>query len=235
MRDVQARAAQWTAAVGAFLGLDLPATVVVSLHAGNRLPMTRQSHVRLPVRAHASTLADGLTTAHAGLAHELVHVVAGRSPNPVLNEGLAVYVDATLRLAGGVWPFYDLAPHRWVQVFVERGGFVPLAELPSSANDAGMNDDSPEAGSRRARFYLEAASWTAHLFDTLPRPQFWENFRAGALLPPGWDAEAAEQAWLAHLGGPLTSGERRRCAQSFARTDNPSAASLDSASAGAGR
>lgn len=227
LRVVQARADRWAAAVGAFLDLDLPAAVVVSLHAGNRLPMTRHAHVRLPVRPHASTLAGALTTANAGLAHELVHVVAGRSPDPLLNEGLAVYVDSTLRLAGGVWPFYDLAPHRWVQVFVERGGFVPLAELLSSANEAGVNDDSPVAGSRRARFYLEAASWTAYLFETLPRARFWENFRAGALVPTGSDAEAAERAWLACLGGPLTVGERRRCTESFARTDNPRAAPLE--------
>ncbi len=197
---VEQRAEAWVARIAAFLSV-APDPVVVTVYGGSGVARTRGSHVVLPVNG------DGHGVL-AGLAHELVHAVAGRSPDPVLNEGLAVHVDGRLRLAGPAWPFYHLSPHRWMEVFREEGWRISLADLTAMAGARPVSEHRDSVRSRAVQ-YLHAASFTGHLFERLGEAEFWQAFRSGRAMPTGADAASVEEGWLATLGAPLTEEERR--------------------------
>jgi len=146
------------------------------------------------------------------LAHELVHAIAGRSPSHLLNEGLAIHVDSTLRLAGPVWPFFELAPDRWVASFIEEGMHVSLADLVPSATP-----QFSEGGRKYLvpSYYLEAGSFTGYLWSRYPQ-YFWSTFRHGKGELEGRELASFEDEWLATLRGPLTAGERVLRDRSFA-------------------
>jgi hypothetical protein len=203
-RSVEERGQAWGTAICSFLALRPPEAVTITLRPGLPVSMTRGTEVVVGVTA-------GIVS--AALAHELVHAVTGRSENHAYREGVAVYVDSTLRLAGPAWPFFHLAPDRWVRMFVEDGTFVPLTDLttgaPALPSTGGGTTDA-------ARFYLEAGSFVGFLLQRLGREAFWSHFRSGR-LPAGRDDENLEAEWLAQLGGGVTDDDRRLCERSMAR------------------
>lgn len=206
---VTARAPGWASEVARYLGVEPRGPVTVTLYGGRCVPRTKGLEVILPVPA-------GRPAVLAGLAHELVHAVAGRSPHPVLNEGLAVHVDSELRLAGPGWPFYHLGPHRWMEVFREEGWRLRLADLLSAPAVRPVAEDHASVRDRAVR-YLHAASFTAYLLERLPPERFWAAFRTGQPVPDGAESAALEHDWWARLDrGPLTADERDRCRRSFA-------------------
>lgn len=191
------RGESWGTQICSFLGLNPARAVTVTLKSGVFLSMTRGTDIVVGVSAGAVS---------AALAHELVHGIVGHSTSPMYSEGLAVHVDSQLRLAGGVWPFFDLAPHRWVQIFAEDGTFVPLATVMATRRVRPSNE---EGISGAARFYLEAASFVGFAIDLLGLEAFWPYFQSGKpLVAP--DGGSLEGAWLAQLGGTVTEHERRQ-------------------------
>lgn len=205
-RFVAAKGWEWGVAICRFLGLDPVRSVTVTLRQGAALSMTRGSDVVVGV-------ARG--TVSAALAHELVHAVAGPSPRPAYSEGLAVWVDAALRLAGPAWPFFELDPDRWVRQFVEDGSFVSVADLLAGPTTAPSDEEGISAP---ARVYLEAASLIGHVLARSGLEVFWPHFHSGRpLAAPGADTAALERAWLASLGGPITEREARLRDASLAR------------------
>lgn len=207
---IEETARSWAAAICAFLRLGPPeGEVVVTLRPGPGVPMTRGTEVILPL--------DGDKPDLRPLAHELVHVVAGRSPSPLLNEGLAVHVDSRLRLAGAVWPFYQLNPDRWVADLRDHGGYLPLAQLvaarprisPRAAPDRGVTAGAgPERPPALTRFYLEAASLAGLLLDMLGPDRFWRLYREGRPVPEECALTDLEVRWLRHVGSELSVSER---------------------------
>lgn len=227
--QIEQRAAEWVAAIARFLPLPaavaVPSEVVIILRPGLPLPMSRGNEVALPVAP-----ADDLGLVLAGLPHELVHVVAGRSPSHLLNEGLAVYVDDHLRLAGPVWPFFELSARRWARLMLDDGNAMPLHALVSATRrPASATTKSYDAAGPRSnegglpvltRYYLLAASVVEFMIASQGWPAFWTAFRSGE-LPAGIDVEDMERGWLASLGGPGTTEERelqRRSVAAYAST-----------------
>lgn len=191
---VRAKGQHWMPAVCGYLGVAEPAPVLIWLDTGTRLPMTRDHEIRLPARRGP----DGWTTDIDTLPHELVHALAGRSPCDVLNEGLAVHVDARLRLAGPVWPFYHLPLRRWLRALVDEGCYVPLADLLAGV---------PMPVTLR---YLHAGAYVTYLIDGVGLDAYLQRHRAGQALATGESIQVVERAWLDSLGGPITKAERRQ-------------------------
>ena len=194
VRSARARGRAWGASICSYLGTQPHDPLTITLAPGVAVSRTRGGDIVVAVT-------PGVIS--AALSHELVHAIAGRSPLPLHGEGLAVHVDATLRLAGPTWPFFDLPPDRWVQSFVEDDVFVPLAELIA---EPPVQPTDGDAMSRAARFYVEAGSFVGYLVDRLGTKGYWPYFRSGRL--PG-DVASLEAGWLAHLGGSVTEEERR--------------------------
>jgi hypothetical protein len=203
-RFVEQRSQAWGRRICEFLGLSGPYEVSVVVRPGSDMSVTRDRHVEVGATAE---------TVSAALAHELVHALAGPSASPVFREGLAVFVDSRLRLAGDVWPFYDLTPHRWTQMFVEDATFEPLATLLARRRI----EPTPEEGiSLATRLYLEAGSLVGFLVDDNGLDAFWPMYRS-ATLPAGFDAEPLQRVWLRQLGGAVTADEWRRREAAAAR------------------
>jgi len=201
-RDVD----EWVETLCSFLHRRPPEPILVTLRPGTWVARTKGTHVLLPV-APGAGVESAIGAVRAALAHELVHAVTGRLSNDALNEGLAVHVDSTLRLAGPSWPFYDLSPHRWVAIFRHEGTFFALADLLSgrAAPRAGVPIDTVIL--QWARYYLEAGSFAGHLVDELGVERFLSPGGTGPSLPDGEDLVAMEQAWLAAIGPPPTEAE----------------------------
>lgn len=197
---VEARAREWGSRICAFLDREHPGPVMITLRPGAGFPMSRGDNILLPVNANT----EGSL---AALAHELVHVVAGRSSSPLLNEGLAVHVDDRLRLAGPAWPFYHLSPHRWVGAFRAEGTSVPLARLVSRPT---FRYSRTAGRSVVWRSYLHAGSFARFLADHLGTEAFEAAFRAEPWAPDHSRLVELERAWLAALGGPLSAAEEQR-------------------------
>lgn len=193
----KARGQAWGQKICSFLDLDPALAVTLTLTSGVFLSMTRGTDIVVGVSSGAIS---------AALAHELVHGIVGPSSSPMYSEGLAVHVDSQLRLAGGVWPFFDLAPHRWVQMFLEERTFVPLATMMATRRIVPSGEEGISAA---ARFYLEAASFVAFAIDYLGLEAFWPYFRSGVPLVAA-DGGSLESAWLGRLGGKVTEEERRQ-------------------------
>jgi hypothetical protein len=208
-RAVAERAGPWAERVAQYVRPHAPVPpILITLYGGRCVPRTKGAEILLPA-------SDGPAAVLSGLAHELVHAVAGRSPHPLLNEGLAVHVDSELQLAGPSWPFYHLPPDRWMQAFGENGWMVPLAELLSAATVPPRTEDHLSVRAR-AVHYLHAASYTGHLLARLPRPAFWAAFHAGQPVPGGRDIGAIERDWLHGIADhALTADERERRDRSF--------------------
>lgn len=197
-RFVAAKGRAWGMRICEFLHLDPRRSVTITLRQGAVLSMTRGTDVVVGV-------ARG--TVSAALAHELVHAVVGPSPRPVYGEGLAVWVDAELLLAGPAWPFFELAPDRWVRQFVEDGSFVPVADLLGRPTTSPSEEEGISAA---ARVYLEVASLIGYVVARTGVDRFWPYFHSGRpLAAPGRDTAALERGWLASLGGPVTDREAR--------------------------
>ena len=204
---VAERAGKWASQIGSFLQVDPPASVALTLYGGRCVPRTRGTEIVLPA-------GDGVDAVVAGLAHELVHAVAGHSSHALLNEGLAVHVDSELRQAGPGWPFYHLAPDRWMAVFREEGWQLSLDDLLSMGLLRPVGEEHLSVRDRAVR-YIHAASLAGYLLHHLPRHEFWDGFRCGR-LPGCSDPSALERGWLAWLGtAPLTPDERARRDRSF--------------------
>jgi hypothetical protein len=194
---------QWGTEICAYLGLSPARAVDVVLLPGLAVPMTKGEVVVVGVAAGAVS---------GALAHELVHAIAGPSPSQLHREGLAVHVDSQLHPAGPVWPFFELAPHRWVQTFVEDGTLLPLAQLIDGprvvpSGDGGITD--------AARWYLEAASVVGFLVERIGINAYWPIYRSG--FHASDDLASLQAAWLAGLGGPTTDREWRNRHRSLVR------------------
>lgn len=208
-RFARRKGEEWGTATCRFLGLDARRTVTLVLRQGTVLSFARGSEVVIGVRRG---------TVSAALAHELVHAVAGPSPLQAYAEGLAVWADAELRLAGPAWPFFGLRPDRWVRQFVEDGSFVPLSALL----DGPATPPSPDTGfSDAARVYLEAASLVGFIVSRLGIDGFWPYFGSGRpLAAPGRATAALERAWTDSIGGAVTPAEARLRDAALARMVN---------------
>ena len=190
----------WGTAICSHLDVWPPRPVRITLRPGIMWSMTKGVEIVIGVSPG---------TVSAALAHELVHAVAGRSPSQAYDEGLAVRVDAQLRLAGPSWPFFHLPPHRWVRHFVDDGTFIPLSQLLEGprvlpSEDAGMSD--------AVRFYLEAGSFVGFVVELLGGFEaFWPYFRTGGPITglDGLDLDL-EAMWVSSLGPELTVDERRK-------------------------
>lgn len=186
----------WLDAVTTFLGRSPsgPVTVTVEEGTDRSVPYTRGTSVVLFRRAaRRDTLAP--------LAHELVHAVAGRSPVPAYNEGLAVHVDDRLRLAGPVWPFHHLPVDRWAASLRDEGRLPPVSALLAGG-------PSPDGGPAALwRFYLAAGSMVGFLRAALPDGELWDLYSGRRRLAPA-EVVALEPAWRAGLGPPLGPDER---------------------------
>lgn len=197
-RFAEQRGRSWGSAICSYLGVFPAQPVRITLRPGIMWSMTKGAEIIVGVSPG---------TVSAALTHELVHAVAGRSPRQVYDEGMAVHVDAQLHLAGPAWPFFHLRPHRWVRHFVDDGAFLPLADLMEGprvmpSESGGISD--------AVKFYLEAGSFVGFVLELLGSFEaFWRYFRAGEPIagPNGVDLETM---WLASLGRPLTTDERRR-------------------------
>lgn len=205
---VAGAARRWLPATAGFLrragaAVVEPETIDVHLREGRGPAWTRGHQITLYRRSAAEDTV-------APLAHELVHVLAPRSAVPALDEGLAVLADSRLGLAGPVWPFYHLAPDRWVAGFVEDGTALSLASLLAPARSPASD---PDGWPRLHRFYLEAASLVGFLLAT-DRAGFWRRFVAPE---PDLRLEAGtEAAWLARVGPGLSPAERELRERSLA-------------------
>lgn len=222
LEHVQRTAADWAMEISSHLELpQICSPILLTLRQGPALPMSRDNEIVLPVGPGAPGL--------AALSHELVHVLAGRSQSQLLNEGLAVHVDAGLRLAGPVWPFYRLDPHRWVALFRRQGSYLPLSELqghswvtfptPAQVEHPSTGDGGPDlqaAPPVASRYYLEGGSFVGFLLDHLGTEAFWARFRAGVAVLKSERCDEIEQTWLATLGGPPTAAEVKLGEQSLA-------------------
>ena len=212
--EVRHKALAWAGATAELLGREPSAPIVITLRPGPGVSMAKGSQILIPVNANTSVNV-------AALSHELVHVIAGRSPDHLLNEGLAVHVDDRLRLAGAVWPFYHLAPHRWVAGWRDAGQAAGLGELLAtppftfSPTDRARYQSSASTSEVR-RFYLHAGSVVRFLMAQRTAERFWSDFRAGRILSEDDDAAAIEEAWLDGLGPALSTDERRDAARSMA-------------------
>ncbi len=198
----------WAATIAASLAVQPAAPIVVTVVGGAGVCRTRGTHIVLPLNDDGSGVL-------AGLAHELVHAVAGQSPNRLFDEGLAVQVDSELRLAGPAWPYYYLSPHRWMEVFREEGWRVTLPELIASGEGRSLAEDRSSVR-RRAVHYLHAASLCRHLRDALDPDEFWARYRSGRLLPEGGDVGALEREWFLSIEHPLMADELLQRDRSFA-------------------
>ena len=187
--------------------------------------MTKGTGVLIPVRNRE-------VPDLAALPHELVHALVGRSPSQVLNEGLAVHVDARLRLAGPIWPAYELGLHRWVSAMAEHRGGLGLEQLLATPTIRFRGGDDTRAVTA---FYLQAGSYVEFLVDHFGVSRFWPMFRAGEPIPSGWCVPCLERAWEDALGGPLDVEERRRWEVAEARIDRVKLAARCDDAAGAGR
>lgn len=229
LESVECAAGQWVGPISEFLGLPAPSeTLSIALVQGARMPMTRGREIFLPVDDEAG----GLDTALASLAHELVHVLAGRSPSHLLNEGLAVHVDDCLRLAGPVWPFYNLGADRWARAFSDDGGWLslswlvaatpmPAGQAPATPNytpappRAGLAPGTTDTLPVLTRFYLQAASYVRFRMTSVDRDQFWNDYRGGQPVPGEGSLADVESAWRRQLAGPLTNEERTLVSRSL--------------------
>jgi len=187
---------------------------VITLRPGPGLSMTKANQVLIPLNANTPVNV-------AALSHELVHVVAGRSPGHLLNEGLAVHVDDLLRLAGSVWPFYDLPAHRWVAAWRDAGKAMGLDELLATppftfSPSERARYESAAASSAVRRFYLHAGSFVRFLLTAGDPDAFWAAFSSGHVVTEGGNGSAMEQDWRASLGPTLTTDERRAVNRSVA-------------------
>jgi len=203
----------WLESISSFLGRRPPGPVVITLRPGTWVARTKGTLVLLPIDP-AADLEGALGGVRAGLAHELVHAVVGRLADDALNEGLAVHVDATLRLAGPSWPFGDLLPDRWVAIFRHEHTFIPVADLLSGRARPPADSPVDSAILGWARYYLEAASLVGFLVDRMGMGGFLGAAAAGRPLFESAGGADLETAWLATLGGPATDEELARRDQS---------------------
>lgn len=200
-------ASEWCRATCELLGVEPRAPITVMLDPLAPRAMTRESTVRLPLGP-----VNGVVWHHGvdpALSHELVHAICGPSASQLAGEGLAVHVDSTLRLAGTVWPFYGLAPDRWVRLLHDSGELIPLRELLEAPPMIQVVDTS---AARRwwRHFYLEAGSLVRFLVGRGGLGPFLDTFPEGRVLAAGESIEALEASWLAAVGGPLSGDEQRR-------------------------
>lgn len=187
-----AQCPDWSRRVARFLGLTVPANVHVTVRANRGVPYVQDDTIHL--FRDATGRAD-----IAQLPHELVHLVAGHSPSRFLAEGLAVHVEASLRLGRPAWPCYVTHPDTWVVNLRSRGEFAPLASMVVAMADVRLSEGvTPELIEQAWRLYVAAGSFVAYL---LPRQgeRFWTGYRAGRC----WDDDAGlallELDWLASL------------------------------------
>ncbi len=187
-----AQCSDWNRRVAGFLGMAAPVNVHVKVHAGRGVPYVQDDAVHL--------FRDSAGRADiAQLPHELVHLVAGHSPSRFLAEGLAVHVDASLRLGRPAWPCYLSHPDTWVVDLLSRGQLGPLAPMVAEMTDVRLSAGlTPERIGQAWRLYVVAGSFVAYLLSR-EGGRFWAGYRAGRC----WDDEAGlavlESGWLASL------------------------------------
>lgn len=206
---VERRVSRWAPIVQAYLDRPAVGALVVILRPGPGLPCAKGNKIVVPVPEEAADIHD--VPALDGLAHELVHVMSGRSPNEILNEGLAVEIDSRLRLAGPVWPSYYLAPRRWVAAYRTEDRLVSLDSLLRTPM---TSFTAQETKSEITRRYVAAASYVGFLLERLGRARFWSWFEAGTVPTGHADVATSEREWLDSLGGPPTAEEWRLVALS---------------------
>jgi hypothetical protein len=201
---VEHRVSRWAPIIQSYLDRPCVGSLLVILRTGPGLPCAKGNKILLPVPEEAADIHD--VPAADGLAHELVHVLAGHSPNEILNEGLAVEIDSRLRLAGPVWPSYYLAPRRWVAADRTEGRPVSLGQLLGTPI---ASFTTQERKSEITRRYVAAASYVGFLLERLGRSRFWSWFDAGTVSSGHADVATSEREWLDSLGGPPTAEEKR--------------------------
>lgn len=208
------RAERWAREVAGFLAMDPGGPIAVTLDPKATMPYTRGRHVVLPLDPRPGRDIDAMSYGLNALPHELVHAIAGRSPSHLLNEGLAVHVDAALRLVSRSWPHYGLLPHRWVRAFLDERTILSPTELlywtPGPLVTRAQRVDC-------AALYLHAGSLAGYLFTTLGDERFWALYRLPVGASDSIPVDDLEPAWLASLGGPLTTVEHALIVQSRAR------------------
>jgi hypothetical protein len=169
------------------------------------------------VRGHTMYLPDD-ASGYVDLTyvpHEMVHVVAGPSPNRFLAEGIAVYADASLRLGKPCWPCYRLSPDAWAADVRCRCPATSVEEAIAQTNALGLDwwASGPVEVARAWCLYVTAGSFTGFLFRLRPE-SFWEGYARGSCWESSAELAALEQRWREQLPDRLTDRERRLMAAS---------------------
>lgn len=205
--ELASTADEWCHAIARFLAVDVPSDAAVVVHPSSGVPNVSGRTL------HLFCEPDGEADL-AQLPHELVHLVVGHSPSRFLAEGLAVHVDAVLRLSRPAWPCYLAAPDLWVVEMRSRAPVEPLVELVAEADALHLGVAVVPGRIQRAwRLYVLAGSFTGHLFSRLG-PQFWAGYRKGACWAGAEDLARLEEEWLDQLPASLGAGDRSLLARS---------------------
>lgn len=195
------RPEEWCRGVAQFLELAVPEGVGVHVHSTKGVPYVQHNvvHIFLDFEGRPDV---------AQLPHELVHVVAGHSPSRFLAEGLAVHVDAVLRLGRPAWPCYMANPDLWVVDLRSRANLGPLAQMMAETTGVRLSGAvTPERMERAWRLYVVAGSFVGHMFSRLG-PRFWKCYRAGVCWDSDEELAGFETDWLDALPSALGPDEQ---------------------------
>jgi len=211
--DCVPEARAWCSAVAEILGLEAPKQATIIVHDEPGVARTEGQRIHLYGRPEGGVDVDQLP-------HELVHLVAGVSPTRFVSEGLAVHVAAELGLGQPCWPSYLLKPTTWVVAQRLRGVEPPtldeLIDRSQSLSVTAAMRVGPKAVEAAWTLYIAAGAFVGHLFESLPRDEFWEGYRRGGFWSDAKHLTTLEQGWLAALPAGLDPGDEALLADSLA-------------------
>lgn len=197
--------------IAADLRRPLAAGAIVEIHDDVGTPFTRGRRVHL--FRTASRHID-----LRQLPHELVHVVAGLSPQRFLSEGLAVEVASRLS-PGRAWPTFWLTPDEWLACLHSRDvDPPPPSELLGVFATLRLEQIAADGSSsivQAATAYIVAGSFVHFRLQSLERAVFWRGYDAGSLWESPDHLCALESAWRKALPHALDSDGRTRLARSL--------------------
>ena len=126
--------------------------------------------------------------------HELTHHATGHDSSFFFKEGIAVHtLEALFRQEGRVpqpWPQFGHSTDAWVNLYLQRGRLMKLADALAWPNYRG---DTPDDDFRSWQIYNQAGSFIGWYIGRYGYPAFRESFKAEW---PREDSATLEQEWL---------------------------------------
>lgn len=198
--------------IAAYMGVRSPHAGVLEIHNGSGTPHTAGQ------RIHLFRTAEGRLDL-SQLPHELVHLVAGLSPERLFSEGLAV--DVAARVAPRrCWPSFRLTPDEWVVSLRSRGRGLPrIAELMEAFPVLRLERSAAEGRSGimlAGTAYIVAGSFVHFLRTSLGSSTFWAGYDRGAMWEGLAELATLESAWLGSLPLELDHSATSRLTLSIA-------------------